>query len=165
MMMTTMMAMAMAMVMKITMVMTAMAMMIAMMTDLADNEVRVQLQKLLITPRQLLSKELRSVQGVEELQQLAVLHRSSSVGALDQTHDDPVGHEHHSEDVLVQRHVLLVGPDQVELHINALVLHAQDHVVLAPFNASDIGPLCDGAKVGNPQAVLLVLLVDPHNLP
>ena len=155
----------MAMVMKITMMMTAMAMIITMMTHLADDEVRVQLQELFINFRQLLFKELGSVQGVEELQQLAVLHGSSSVGALDQTHDDPVGHEHHSEDVLVQRHVLLVGPDQVELHINALVLHAQDHVVLAPLNAGDIGPLCDGAKVGDPQAVLLVLLVDPHNLP
>ena len=128
-----------------------------MMTRLADDEVRVQLQELFIKPRQLLFKELGSVQRVEELQQLAVLHRSSSVGALDQTHDDPVGHEHHSEDVLVQWHVLLVGPDQVELHINALVLHAQDHVV-----AGDIGPLCDGTKVDDPQAVLLV---DPQHLP
>ena len=138
----------MAMVIKITTIMMAMAMIITMMTRLATS-----LQR------------LGSGQGVEELQQLAVLHRSSSVGALDQTHDDLVGHEHHSEDILVQRHVLLVGPDQVELHINALVLHAQDHVVLAPLNAGDIGPLCDGAKVGDPQAVLLVLLVDPHNLP
>ena len=145
--------------------MAMMMMMITMTTHLADDKVRVQLQELLITPRQLLFKELGSVQGIEELQQLAVLHRPSLVSALDQPHDDPVGHEHHSEDVPVQRHVLLVGPDQVELHINALVLHAQDHVVLAPLNASDIGPLCDGAKVGDPQAVLLVLLVNPHNLP
>ena len=92
-----------------------------MMTHLADDEVRVQLQELFINFRQLLFKELRSGQGVEELQQLAVLHRPSLVGALDQPHDDPVGHEHHSEDVLVQWHVLLVGPDQVGLHINALV--------------------------------------------
>ena len=138
----------MAMVIKITTMMMAMAMIITMMTRLATS-----LQR------------LGSGQGVEELQQLAVLHRSSSVGALDQTHDDSVGHEHHSEDFQVQRHVFLVGPDQVELHINALVLHAQDHVVLAPLNASDVGPLCDVTKVGDPQAVLFVLLVDPHNLP
>ena len=146
-------------------IMMAMMMMITMTTHLADDKVRVQLQELLITPRQLLFKELGRVQGVEELQQLAVLHRPSLVGALDQPHDDPVGHEHHSEDVPVQRHVLLVGPDQVELHINALLFHAQDHVVLALLNANDVGPLCDVTKVGDPQAVLLVLLVDPHNLP
>ena len=138
----------MAMVIKITTMMMAMAMIITMMTRLATS-----LQR------------LGSGQGVEELQQLAVLHRSSSVGALDQTHDDPVGHEHHSEDILVQRHVLLVGPDQVELHINALVLHAQDHVVLAPLNAGDIGPLRDGTKIDHTQAILLVLLVDPQHLP
>ena len=78
-----------------------------MMTHLADDEVRVQLQELFINFRQLLFKELGSVQGVEELQQLAVLHRPSFVGALNQLHDDLVGHEHHSEDVLVQRGVLL----------------------------------------------------------
>ena len=135
-----------------------------MMTHLADDEVRVQLQELFINFRQLLFKELGSVQGVEELQQLAVLHGSSSVGALDQTHDDLVGHEHHSEDVLVQRHVLLVGPDQVDLRINTLVLHAQDHVVLTPLDAGDIGPLRDGTKIDNTQAILLVLLVDPQHL-
>ena len=50
-----------AMMMKITMMM-AMVMIISIMMHLADDEIRVQLQELLTTRRQLLFKELGSVQ-------------------------------------------------------------------------------------------------------